>query len=68
MTKWGYDQYTCREAMKVGRRRDVEDCIVAYPQIEAQVSANTCGDGRESCIVANAADYVVRDSASENTS
>ena len=67
MTKRGDDQHTCREIMKVGRRCDVGDRIVAYPQIEAQVSANTGGDGCESGIVSNAADYVVRDSANENT-
>ncbi len=66
MTKRGDDQHTCREIMKVGRRCDVDDRIVAYPQIEAQVRADTGDHRRESGIVPDAADYVVRDSASEN--
>src|SRR4029077_13198828 len=66
MTKGSDDQHTCREIMKVSRRCDVGDGIVAYPQIEAQIRANASDHRRKSGIVSNGADYVVRDSANED--
>src|SRR6476620_11724058 len=68
MTKGSDDQHTCREILKVSRRCDVGDRIVAYPQIEAQVRADTGDHRRKSGIVPNTADYVVRDSANEDLS
>src|SRR5215211_3430661 len=68
MTKRSDDQHTCRETMKIDRRSDVGDRIVAYPQIQAQVPADSGDHRRKSGIVPYAADYIVRDSASENMS
>ena len=62
------DQHASREIIKISRRGNVGDRVVAYPEIEAKVRADAGDDPRESGIVADPANHVVRNSAGEDMS
>src|SRR6266516_1972428 len=66
MTNRSDDQHASCEIIKISRRGNVGDRVVAYPEIEAKVRADAGDDPRDSGIVADHADHVIGHSARED--
>src|ERR1043166_6332245 len=65
MTNRSDNQHASCEIIKVCRRSNVVDRVVAYPEIETEVRADAGDDLRHSGIMADLADHVIGYSACE---